>query len=98
LAHDWYGVQDSYSKTVLTLWKLSPIHGWRQSILIVIAWIHGCIGFHFWLRLRPWYSRYAQTFFALALLLPVLALLGGAAGYLRGRRNRINHERVKRHG
>ena len=78
LAHDWYGVQDSYSKIVLTLWKLSPIHGWRQSILIVIAWIHGCIGFHFWLRLRPWYSRYAQTFFALALLLPVLALLGFA--------------------
>ncbi|MDH3442443.1 MAG: adenylate/guanylate cyclase domain-containing protein [Deltaproteobacteria bacterium] len=76
LANEWYGVEDTYSKIVLTLWKLSPIHGWRQSILIVIAWIHGCIGFHFWLRLRPWYPRYAQVFFASALLLPVLALLG----------------------
>jgi adenylate cyclase len=76
LAYEWYGVEDTYTKIVLTLWKRSPVLGWRQSILIVIAWIHGCIGFHFWLRLRPWYSRYAQSFFALALLLPVLALLG----------------------
>jgi adenylate cyclase len=76
LAHEWYGVEDTYTKIVLTLWRRSPVLGWRQSTLIVIAWIHGCIGFHFWLRLRPWYSRYAQSFFALALLLPVLALLG----------------------
>jgi len=80
LAHEWYGVQDTYSKIVLTLWKLSPVHGWRQSVLIVIAWIHGCIGFHFWLRLRPWYARYSQVFFALGLLLPVLALLGFVQG------------------
>ncbi len=76
LANEWYGVEDTYSKIVLTLWKLSPLHGWRQSILIVIAWVHGCIGFHFWLRLRPWYPRCAQALFALALLLPVFALLG----------------------
>ena len=76
LTYEWYGVEDSYAKIVLTLWKLSPIHGARQALLIVIAWIHGCIGFHFWLRLRPFYSRYASLFFAGALLLPVLALLG----------------------
>jgi adenylate cyclase len=78
LTYEWYGVEDSYAKIVLTLWKLSPIHGARQAILIVIAWIHGCIGFHFWLRLRPSYSRYAALFFVVALLLPVLALLGFA--------------------
>jgi adenylate cyclase len=78
LTYEWYGVEDSYAKIVLTLWKLSPVHGARQALLIVIAWIHGCIGFHFWLRLRPSYSRYAALFFAVALLLPVLALLGFA--------------------
>lgn len=78
LTYELYGVEDSYAKIVLTLWKLSPIHGARQALLIVIAWIHGCIGFHFWLRLRPFYSRYASLFFAVALLLPVLALLGFA--------------------
>ena len=78
LTYEWYGVQDSYAKIILTLWKLSPVHGARQALVIVIAWIHGCIGLHFWLRLRSWYSRYAALFFAFALLLPVAALLGFA--------------------
>jgi len=78
LTYEWYGVEDSYAKIVLTLWKLSPIYGIRQALLIVIAWTHGCIGFHFWLRLRPLYPRYAALFFMVALLLPVLALLGFA--------------------
>jgi adenylate cyclase len=78
LTYEWYGVEDSYAKIVLTLWKLSPVYGARQALLIVIAWIHGCIGFHFWLRLRPLYPRYAALFFMVALLLPVLALLGFA--------------------
>jgi adenylate cyclase len=76
LAYEWYGVQDSYQKVMLTLWWLSPVSGLRQSVLVIVAWIHGCIGLHFWLRLRPWYSRYATTLFALGLLLPVVALLG----------------------
>ena len=80
MAHEWYGVEDSYAKIVLTLWYNSPIHGIRQSVLIVIAWIHGCLGFHFWLRLRPWYPRWAPCFFVVALLTPVLGLLGFAAG------------------
>jgi adenylate cyclase len=78
LAYEWHDVEDSYAKTVMTLWYTSPVHGVRQALLIAIAWTHGCIGFHFWLRLRRWYSRYAALFFAAALLLPVLALLGFA--------------------
>jgi adenylate cyclase len=76
LAYEWYGVEDSYAKTVLTLWKLSPVHGARQALVILVAWVHGCIGLYFWLRLRPFFSRYAALFFAFALLLPVSALLG----------------------
>jgi adenylate cyclase len=76
MAYEWHGVEDSYAKTVMTLWFTSPVHGVRQALLIAIAWTHGCIGFHFWLRLRRWYPRYAALFFATALLLPVLALLG----------------------
>jgi adenylate cyclase len=78
LAYEWHGVEDSYAKTVLTLWYSSPIHGVRQALLIAIAWTHGCLGLYFWLRLRLWYSRYVPLFFASALLLPVLALLGFA--------------------
>ena len=78
LAHELFDVKDSYSLIVLSLWNVTPLHGIRQAILVIVAWLHGCIGFHFWLRLRPWYSRVAPVFFSVALLLPVLALLGFA--------------------
>jgi adenylate cyclase len=34
------------------------------------------IGLHFWLRVRPWYARFQQTALVLAVLVPVLSLLG----------------------
>jgi adenylate cyclase len=74
MAYEWHGVEDSYAKTVLTLWY--SVYGVRQALLIAIAWTHGCIGLFFSLRLRPWFPRYAPLLFAGALLLPVLALLG----------------------
>ena len=76
MAYEWYGVEDTYAKTVLTLWRQNPINGLRQASLVLIAWTHGCIGLYFWLRLRSWYPRYAAALYALALLLPVFALLG----------------------
>ncbi|HLN85107.1 MAG TPA: adenylate/guanylate cyclase domain-containing protein, partial [Candidatus Limnocylindrales bacterium] len=76
LNHELFGVDDSYTLMVMTLWHVSPMDGLRQSILVLVAWTHGCIGFHYWLRLKPWYSRFAPYFLALALLLPVLGLLG----------------------
>ncbi|HEY7319717.1 MAG TPA: adenylate/guanylate cyclase domain-containing protein [Candidatus Binatia bacterium] len=78
VAHELFDVKDSYSLIVLSLWNVSPLNGIRQATLVVVAWIHGCIGLHFWLRLRPWYSRMVPIFFSIALLLPVLALLGFA--------------------
>ena len=76
LTHEWFGVNDSYNLVVLTLWHASPLDGLRQSVLVTIAWLHGSIGLHFWLRLRPWYARGAPILLGCALLLPVLALLG----------------------
>ncbi len=76
LSHEWFGVDDTYSLLVLTLWHASPWDGVKQSILITVAWLHGCIGFHFWLRLRPWYSRSAPFLLVCALLFPLLGLLG----------------------
>ena len=78
MAHTLYAVTDSYARTLLALWVANPVGGARQALVLVIAWTHGCIGIHFWLRLRPWYERAAPTLYAVALLLPALALLGFA--------------------
>ena len=80
LAHDWYGQEDNYHRIALTFWQLRPWVGLKQSIVLIVAWIHGCIGLHFWLRLRVWYSRVAPALLATAVLLPTLALLGFADG------------------
>jgi adenylate cyclase len=52
-------------------WRL-----WGMIAAILVAWIHGCIGLHFWLRMKPFYKRAAPFLLAVAVLLPALAMLG----------------------
>jgi adenylate cyclase len=71
-----YAQADPYSRVALVLWHLRPDLGLRQTAAVVVAWSHGCIGMHFWLRLHGWYPRVRPLLAASAVLLPVLALLG----------------------
>ncbi len=52
----------------------------QQMGLVLIVWIHGCIGVHAWLRLKPGYRRWLPTLFGFAVALPALALAGATAG------------------
>jgi adenylate cyclase len=74
-----FGAEDPYSRILLSLWLLAPEVGARQAVTLVLAWLHACLGLHYWLRFRPWYPRAAPWLFAVALLLPTLALLGFVA-------------------
>jgi adenylate cyclase len=71
-----YGVNPSYALVQLTYWRLAPHLGVLQSVVMIVSWVHGCMGLHFWLRLRPWYRAVAPGLFTLAVLIPTLALLG----------------------
>lgn len=75
-AHELAGVEDSYATVLLIHWKVARENLLLQTAALVGAWIHGSIGMHYWLRLKPWYARWLPVFYAFALLLPVLALLG----------------------
>ncbi|RWY89015.1 adenylate/guanylate cyclase domain-containing protein [Rhizobium leguminosarum] len=76
IAHQFYGYIDDYETVVSMLWIRNPTNGARQVFGVVAVWIHGCIGIHFWLRYRPWYPDFAPLLLALAILVPVLSLLG----------------------
>lgn len=76
LAHSWFDVDASYTYVVLALWHFKPEFGVLQSLTIIVAWLHGCLGMHYWLRLKPWYARVLPWGYSMALLLPVLAVLG----------------------
>jgi adenylate cyclase len=80
LAHELYGTADTYTYELLVIWVFQPWSGIQQATVLVIAWLHGCIGLHFWLRLRSWYARALPYAYAGALLVPVLGLLGFVAG------------------
>jgi len=71
-----FGLEKGYPQELLKFWVNSPISGALQAILLLIVWIHGSIGLHFWLRLKPFYPRARDWLLAFAVLLPALALLG----------------------
>ena len=71
-----FGIEKGYAQELASLWVTSPLLGALQAILLLIVWIHGCLGVHFWLRLKPFYPRVKEPLFAAAVLLPTLALLG----------------------
>jgi adenylate cyclase len=78
LANALYGVRTSYNFVVgLMAWQ-QPAYGAWQSATMIVAWLHGCLGLWFWLRLKPWWPRAQPWLFALAIMVP----LAGLAGFL----------------
>lgn len=71
-----YDIPVTYENVIRRLWINAPVAGMRQSVAVIVIWIHGCIGLFFWLRYRSWYPRFGGYFLAIAVLVPVMALLG----------------------
>jgi adenylate cyclase len=76
LANAMFGTEDLYTRFVLSVWVRDPWALARQTSLFLIAWTHGCIGLHFWLRLRPWYRRMFPVILSAYVLVPALGYLG----------------------
>jgi adenylate cyclase len=66
----------SYAAVLSRMW---PDGAWWQTTLVLVAWTHGCIGLHHFLRFRPFYIRWQTAALILAVLIPVLALAGFVA-------------------
>ena len=60
--------------------QFDPLGGVMILTGLVLVWTHGCIGLHFWLRLKPFYPRVRLILFGLAVALVVAALGGYLAG------------------
>lgn len=73
-AHEVYGVQDEMSYLIILMWPNISI--WQQSGLLLVVWVHGCIGLHFWLRLTSWWRAWVPWMIGLAVLVPAFALAG----------------------
>ncbi len=75
-AAEFLGVNDTYINVFLIFFVFNPILAFKQVLVMFITWLHGCIGLHYWLRLKPWYPRAVPYLYGAALVVPLLALLG----------------------
>src|SRR3954468_19931867 len=65
-----------YPQELFLFWIGSPDRLWPMLAVLVIAWVHGCIGLYFWLRMKAFFKRAAPFLLAAAVLIPTLAMLG----------------------
>jgi adenylate cyclase len=77
IADNFFHTDTGYYAYLLWLYfVLVPEYGYLQMLVLVVAWAHAMIGLHFWLRVRPWYARLQPGALVVAVLVPVLSLLG----------------------
>jgi adenylate cyclase len=76
LAQTLFGHEKLYPQVLFAYWIVWPLKMWLMLAVMTIAWVHGCIGLYFWLRMKAFYKRAAPFLLAAAVLVPTLAALG----------------------
>ncbi len=72
------GFEPSYAYVVASIWVSDPMRGAQQAFALMVVWGHSFAGIHFLLRHRPWYLRLLPILYPVAVVVPILALLGFA--------------------
>jgi adenylate cyclase len=80
LAWSLQGLNKGYIAELNALWIAGPGWGWVQMAVLIAAWSHASIGLTYLLRLRRWFPAWQPVLLVAAVLIPVLAMMGFAAG------------------
>ncbi|MEM7596367.1 MAG: adenylate/guanylate cyclase domain-containing protein [Pseudomonadota bacterium] len=75
-AFEMFGTRVNYP---YVLWMVWPDKALSQGILMMLVWVHGCIGIHHWLIVRSWYRKYLWVWNSIAVAVPALAYAGFVA-------------------
>ena len=76
LGQTLFGHEKLYPQVFFAFWIVWPYKMWLMFAVLIIAWVHGCIGLYFWLRMKSFYKHAAPFLLAAAVLIPALAMLG----------------------
>jgi adenylate cyclase len=76
LGQTLYGHEKLYPQVFFAYWISTPYKAWLLSAVMVVSWVHACIGLYFWLRMKAFYAKAAPYLLAVAVLVPTLSLLG----------------------
>ncbi len=74
MANAVYGVNDDFGYISILIW--GTWNGFMQALLLLIVWVHGCLGLHFWLRNTKWWHRWWDVLVGIAVFVPGFALAG----------------------
>lgn len=74
------GLKPNYEYELAIFWHFQPYKGWLQMLLLVVTWSHATFGIHNWLKIKPWYAAWQPHLYGLALIIPVVALMGYVSG------------------
>jgi adenylate cyclase len=91
LGQTLFGHDKLYPQVIFAYWIVWPHKIWLMLAVMIIAWVHGCIGLYFWLRMKAFHKRAAPFLLAAAVLVPTLAMLG----LYQAGRNVVNSDSVE---
>jgi adenylate cyclase len=80
LSYTLFDAHRVYRNLLYNYFFANPQLGVRQMIVFTVAWLHGCLGLHLWLRVKTHYRKVAPVLLALAVFVPTMALLGVLQG------------------
>ncbi|OSQ40888.1 ferredoxin [Thalassospira mesophila] len=72
-------VDPPYERVLVDLAVFRPDIGLLQALSLIVVWVHGCIGIHYWLSVKPFYAKARSTIGVIAVIIPTLALAGYAS-------------------
>jgi adenylate cyclase len=76
VAADLFDYDPTFQSILGLFWVDVPTEGLRQVFTLVFVWVHGVIGLFTWMRVQRWWTRVSAVLYPLAVVIPVLALLG----------------------
>jgi adenylate cyclase len=76
LGQSLFGHEKLYPQVFYAYWMVWPYKMWLMFIVLIVAWVHGCIGLYFWLRMKAFFKDAAPYLLAAVVLIPTLAMLG----------------------
>ncbi|MCA3260886.1 MAG: adenylate/guanylate cyclase domain-containing protein [Telmatospirillum sp.] len=77
-----FGALPTHTSVAVATSQIDTTGGLLLVAGLLLVWLHGCTGVHYWLRLKPFYRHWQPWLLAAAAILAALAL----AGYLAGSR------------
>src|ERR1700760_3568611 len=57
--HILFQHQKLYPQVFYSYWIIWPYKMWLMFIVLIVSWVHGCIGLYFWLRMKAYFKTAA---------------------------------------